>query len=80
MDTNAPDISEHPWMEHEETGHRAKLPDIPFWRGNGWHPCDGPPSEPLLTHDEVPPSEVDDEGPPAPAKASKSKSTGDGEK
>jgi hypothetical protein len=76
VDTTAPNISEHPWMEHEETGHRAQLPDIPYWRGNGWHPCDGPPPEPLLTHDSA---EVEEE-PAAPKKASKSKTTEDGEK
>lgn len=50
MDTT-PSLSEHPWMEHAETGHRAQLPDIPYWRANGWSPVDGPPPEPDLTRD-----------------------------
>jgi hypothetical protein len=33
------------WMEHEGTGNRAELPDLPYWRANGWRPCDGPPPE-----------------------------------
>lgn len=51
-------LSEHPWMVHTETGHRAQLPDTPYWRANGWEPCDGPPPEPDLTKDneETPPS------------------------
>jgi hypothetical protein len=44
-------LSEHPWMEHEPTGNRAQLPDLPYWRAQGWHPCDGPPPEPDLTRD-----------------------------
>jgi hypothetical protein len=59
MDTTTPNLSEHPWMEHAETGHRAQLPDIPYWRGNGWSPCDGPPPEPNLTRDtEAPAAEA----------------------
>jgi hypothetical protein len=54
METTTPSLSEHPWMEHEETGLRAQLPDIGYWRGNGWHPCDGPPPEPSLTRDPEP--------------------------
>jgi hypothetical protein len=53
--------SEHPWMQHTVTGHRAQLPDIPYWRANGWEPCDGPPPEPDLTRapiDEAPPTEA----------------------
>lgn len=53
MDTTAPNLGDHPWMEHNQTGHRAQLPNIPYWRENGWHPCDGPPPEPDLTHDEA---------------------------
>lgn len=52
--------SEHPWMEHDKTGHRAQLPDIPYWRANGWEPCDGPHPEPDFTRDtdpEAPPGE-----------------------
>lgn len=65
MDTTSPNLSEHPWMEHEETGHRAQLPDIGYWRGHGWHPCDGPPPEPNLTRDE--PEAPDAEAPGLPA-------------
>jgi hypothetical protein len=50
----APNLSEHPWMEHAETGHRAQLPDIEYWRANGWSPVDGPPPEPDLTRDPPP--------------------------
>ncbi len=50
--TAAPNLSEHPWMEHAKTGHRAQLPDLPYWRENGWSPCEGPPPEPNLTRDE----------------------------
>jgi hypothetical protein len=42
-------LSEHPWMRHDTTGHVAQLPDLPYWRANGWQPCDGPPPEPDLT-------------------------------
>jgi hypothetical protein len=52
-------VAEHIWMEHDQTHHRAQLPDIPYWRANGWNPCDGPPPEPDLTRapiDEAPPS------------------------
>lgn len=49
--TTAPNLSEHPWMEHAETGHRAQLPDMPYWRANGWSPVEGPPPEPDLTKD-----------------------------
>lgn len=50
--------SEHPWMEHSETGHRSQLPDLPYWRAMGWTPVDGPHPEPDLTHEpsEAPPS------------------------
>lgn len=51
--TAAPNLSEHPWMEHSETGHRAQLPDLPYWRANGWSPCDGPPPEPDQTRDDL---------------------------
>jgi len=43
--------SVNPWMEHAETGHRAQLPDDPYWRGVGWNPCDGPPPEVDTLHD-----------------------------
>lgn len=45
-------MTEYLWMEHEEHGGRAVLPDIPYWRAIGWHPCDGPPPEVDLTRDE----------------------------
>lgn len=35
-------LSDHPWMEHSLTHARAQLPDIPYWRANGWDPCEGP--------------------------------------
>lgn len=44
----------HVWMEHVEHGGRAQLPDIPYWRAQGWEPCDGPPPEPDLTKDPEP--------------------------
>jgi hypothetical protein len=47
------------WMEHEETGGRALLPDILAWRGKGWKPADGPPPEPDLLHDPAEPADVD---------------------
>jgi hypothetical protein len=74
MDTTAPNLSEHPWMEHEETGHRAQLPDIGYWRGAGWHPCDGPPPEPNLTRDPEAPAEpgLSDAQPKKTAKSKKS--------
>lgn len=49
------------WMEHRDHGGRAFLPDIPYWRGAGWEPCDGPPPEPDLTRD--PPPEPEPEPP-----------------
>lgn len=39
------------WMENEETGGRALLPDVAAWRVRGWKPCDGPPAEEDLLHD-----------------------------
>lgn len=42
------------WMEHGVTGHRAELPDLPYWRGNGWSPCDGPHPEPDALRDPAP--------------------------
>jgi hypothetical protein len=46
--------SEHPWMEHDQTGHRAQLPDEPYWRAQGWSPVDGPHPEPDRYHDPEP--------------------------
>ena len=54
------------WMEHEETKHRAQLPDDPYWRGRGWHPCDGPPPEVDTLHDPVPEPEPEPAPKPAP--------------
>jgi hypothetical protein len=88
MDTQPPNISEHPWMEHDKTGHRSQLPDLPYWRANGWSPCDGPPPEPDILHDRLlrdpEPEPEKAEQPDKPekpaAKAHKSASTKDGEK
>jgi hypothetical protein len=49
-----PGMSEHPWMEHDTTGHRAQLPDIDYWRANGWHPVDCPNAEVDRTKDPEP--------------------------
>lgn len=57
-------MSDHPWMEHAETGHRAQLPDLEYWRAQGWAPCDGPPPEPDRLHDPTEPVLQDR---PAPA-------------
>jgi len=46
----------HIWMEHKDTKGRALLPDIEYWRANGWNPCDGPYPEPDFTRD--PPAEA----------------------
>lgn len=61
-------MSELIWMEHEQTKHRAQLPDLPHWRGVGWAPCDGPPPEPDLLHDPAPEPPAE-EPVPAPAAA-----------
>ncbi len=74
--TMPPNLSEHPWMEHDKTGHRAQLPDIPYWRANGWEPCDGPPPDPDLTRDTLDPEAPAAEAPglsaAQPKKATKS--------
>lgn len=54
LPTTVPSLNEHPWMEHEVTGHRAQLPDLDYWRANGWHPVDGPHAEPDRTKDPEP--------------------------
>lgn len=46
-------MNEHPWMEHDKTGHRAQLPDLPYWRAQGWVPVDGPHPEADYLHDPV---------------------------
>jgi hypothetical protein len=55
----------HVWMEHGEHGGRAQLPDIPFWRAQGWSPCDGPPPEPDMLHDPAPEPEETTDAPPS---------------
>jgi hypothetical protein len=45
------------WMYHAESGNHAELPDLPFWRAQGWEPADGPPPEPDLTRDPLPDAE-----------------------
>lgn len=42
------------WMEHGEHGGRALLPDLPYWRANGWQPCGGPPDLPSTLRDPIP--------------------------
>jgi hypothetical protein len=39
------------WMKHAEHGGIADLPDILWWRAQGWEPTDGPPPELDLTKD-----------------------------
>lgn len=57
-------MSDRIWMEHAEHGGRAELPDLPFWRSQGWQPTDGPPPEPDLTKDPDPePTEEHTEAP-----------------
>lgn len=57
-------MTERIWMQHPETGGRAELPDIAYWRANGWEPTDdGPPPEPDLLRD--PPPEAPPEAPDA---------------
>lgn len=81
--TPAPVSDEPIWMEHGETGNRAKLPPLPFWQAQGWKPADGPPPEPDLTRDPPPeptePSDNDDtddtENPPDEAGSSSARKT-----
>lgn len=47
-------MNEHPWMRHEETGHLAQLPDIPYWRARGWNPVDAPEPASNLPRDPEP--------------------------
>lgn len=65
------------WMEHEETGGRALLPDILFWRGKGWKPADGPPPEPDLLHDPAEPADVDPQVNPDSTPADEPQAAGD---
>lgn len=39
------------WMKHAEHGGVADLPDLEYWRANGWEPAAGPPPEPDVLHD-----------------------------
>lgn len=59
-------MNEHPWMEHDKTGHRAQLPDLPYWRAMGWSLVDGPHPENDYLHDPEP-EPVEDEKPEKPA-------------
>jgi hypothetical protein len=54
------------WMKHAEHDGIADLPDLPFWRAQGWEPTDGPPPEPDTLRDPgvEPPTEEDPETPP----------------
>ena len=79
MDTAPPNVSEHGWMEHEATGHRAQLPDLPYWRANGWSPVDGPHPEDNPALDVQPEMAQEVESKPKSTKASKTKSTEDGD-
>lgn len=42
------------WMKNAETGGVADLPDLPYWRAQGWEPTDGPPPEPSTLRDPLP--------------------------
>jgi hypothetical protein len=68
-------MSEHIWMEHAETGHRVLLPDLPYWRANGWEPCDGPPPEPDVLHDPVLHDQPAEQDEPPAEKAKPAKKT-----
>ena len=61
------------WMEHDVHKGRALLPDLPYWRANGWNPCDGPPALPSTLRDPIP--EPAPEDLPDPATAGSSAST-----
>jgi hypothetical protein len=41
-------MSELIWMRHDATGGHAQLPDLPYWRGQGWNPSDPPPADDTL--------------------------------
>lgn len=73
----AVDMNEHPWMEHDITGHRAQLPDLPYWRAQGWNPVDGPLPEPDLLRDPVP--EADAVKPTEQAESAVTASVSEGE-
>lgn len=42
------------WMKHAEHGGIADLPDLEYWRAQGWEPTDGPPPEPSTLRDPEP--------------------------
>lgn len=77
LPSTVPGQSEHPWMEHEITGHRAQLPDIDYWRANGWHPVDGPAPEVDRTKDpDLTEPSTEDGVTEVPAKTTKTKAKG----
>jgi hypothetical protein len=55
------------WMKHAEHGGVADLPDMPYWRSNGWEPTDERPTEPDLLHDPEPEDTEDTEDPEEPS-------------
>lgn len=57
-------------MKHAETGGIADLPDLPYWRGNGWEPTDERPPEPDLLHDPEPDPEPEPEATEGPEESS----------
>jgi hypothetical protein len=42
------------WMKHAETGGFADLPELPYWRAQGWDPTDERPPEPDTLRDPQP--------------------------
>lgn len=65
-------------MEHDVHKGRAQLPDIPYWRANGWHPCDGAPALPSTLRDPVPdPIPEDPETPPSAGSSAVQPDTGE---
>lgn len=51
------------WMKNAETGGIADLPDLEYWRANGWKPTDERPAEPDLLRDPAPPEAPAPEAP-----------------
>lgn len=60
------------WMKNAVTGGIADLPDLEYWRANGWEPTDERPTEPDLLRD--PPPEAPAEKSPGPSAAKTKKS------
>jgi len=58
------------WMKHKDHEGIADLPDLPYWRAQGWEPADGPPPEPDLLHDPEPEEEQAAEVPEVPEESS----------